>query len=157
MLALVPRERPGVVDPDPLPVTPAVYNDVDTPGIAGGDIAPPTFPALVLYASRPARFEQQKGNGRVEIVSGVIVTAGYLTSDEVPENAVRDGGYVLRAVHWSAKAMNDQIKSNGYRAVNGTTILSVGEITEFAVAGAVGACRLWGFIQIPVKAAYTQA
>lgn len=159
MLALLPREKPGSATPDPLPAMPAIYDDVDTEGIAGAEIDPPSSPALVLYASRPAKGVAERGDRqgarRVERVENVIVTAGYLTQDGDPGMTVRNGGYVLRAAHWSALRMNNQKYSEGYREVNGVSIAEIGPVTEYAVAGAVGACKLWGFIQIPVKALYT--
>lgn len=155
MLALVPRARPGVVGDDPMPTMPAIYDDVDTRGIAGSDISPPSLPALVIYSGVPSRSTQERGDRRVEKVSGVILTAGYLTGDVDEQFAVRDAGHVLRAVHWSARRMNDQRSSDGYREVNGVAILEVGTVSEYPVAGAVGVCRLWGMVQFPVKVAYT--
>jgi hypothetical protein len=154
LLPQLPRNQPGTVVEDALPAVPALYNDVDTPDLAADMLDPPSTPCLIVYVANTVRTEVTHTPGRT-IVKQVPVIVAYAANDVSSVQGVQGCGYVLTAAHLSLDKLNDQRASAGYREVNGSLILKVGDVQENAAAGAVGRSKLWGFLVAPVTVAYT--
>ena len=142
MLTLVPRSIPGGGE-DPIPETPIIYNDTEHEEVAA-EIDPPGKRSLVLFID--SELDTDARDKHRQIATGLQVVVAYISKEVPPLVAVREGGYVLRAVRMSLTRYNSQDLSAGYREVNGVKIASVNNMTQQRVAGAVGRSQLWGFV-----------
>jgi hypothetical protein len=155
-LAFVPRNRfaaDGSLLEDAAPDPVAIYNDVDNPELALA-LDPPSTPAVLVFTDSDADVNVLDAH-YLKTGESVIVAFAYVTRDVAKEQAVQDGGYVLRAIRRSVWRMNKQSLSNGYRELNGIRILSVGRTTTQRMGGGVGQSELQGFVLASVSAVDT--
>lgn len=146
MLAEVPRGLPGGGS-DPMPVVPTIYNDTEHDAVAR-EIDPPAERSLVLFVD--SEIETDAKDKLRQIGTSVALVIAYVTRDVPTLEAVREGGYVIRAVRMSLTRYNNQSLSVGYRDLNGIKVAAVGNMTQQRVAGAVGRSHLWGFLSAAV-------
>lgn len=145
MLATVPRQTPENTT-DPEPEMPAIVNDTEDEDVAK-DLEPAAVPALVLYGTvGPDIPIDAKGSRSTQMARSAIVAIAYVTRDVPWLDAVRDGGYVLRAVRRSLSAYNSLEKSREFRRLNTITIAQIRNVGERQVKGGVGNSQLVGFL-----------
>lgn len=146
MLATVPRNNIAGGQ-WPLPASPTVYADVENPDLAAQDLDPAQIPALVVYVDENVEDAQyDQSNKDYERQRRFRATIAYITGDEPPEKAVREGGFTLRAAKKCLRLFNNQTLSAAYREYNSVKIAKVGPVVMHIVSGAVGKSKLWGFV-----------
>lgn len=146
MLVEVPRNLPGG-GVDPLPIMPTILNDTEHEEVAA-EIDPPGPVSLVLFADSDVEFDATDKHRQVG--RQIVIAVAYITKDTPALTAVRDGGYVLRAVRRSLTRYNNQTLAVGHRELNGVKVAAIGQVTQQRVSGAVGKSQLWGFVLMAV-------
>jgi hypothetical protein len=146
-LSGVPRDKIDGSGQWPVPTTPSIYDDVQDRELIGKDLRPVNTPALVVFVEqRIVSDSKDAGNDVYERNKTFSATISYITNDEVPDKAMREGAFTLRATKQCLREFNKQVLSAGYRDYNKVKLVKIGPVVIHMISGAVGASNLWGFI-----------
>lgn len=149
-LATISRDKmvgQAVAGQWPVPLTPAIYADVERPELAAQDLNQiASSPALVVYVDERVQDVEDDDHTQGAVRQKVRATITYLTLGEDAVTAVRNGGFTLRAAKQCLRAFNSQTLSAGFRDYNKIKLVKIGPVITNIVSGAVGKNDLWGFL-----------
>lgn len=143
----IPRANIDPAKPDDeAPPALQIVTVLDDEG-AAKDLNPETLPCFMMWGVTSARITY----GTYKIARQVTIAGAFVTDENAdPLSTSNACGYILRGGTMTFWRFNSQSNSQGYRELNGITIMEVRSVTEHRVTYAEGRCKMWGFLELEV-------